>query len=181
MEFETWLKRVSPGMTWDWEHQKLLYEYLEAVTRGECPRLMIFMPPRHGKSETVTVRYTAWRMQQDPTLNVILGSYNQRLANRFSRKVRRVMAEAAVGRSADTLVRTDAASASGTSSANRTGSTSNDTHAAGGVADRSVRAPSLTPHRSRFANSESEMGDPRWRRDAGGRCRIGCDRFRGPT
>ena len=49
---------------------------------------MVFMPPRHGKSELVTVRYTAWRFNQDPTLNVIVGSYNQKLANRFSRKIK---------------------------------------------------------------------------------------------
>ncbi len=52
---------------------------------------MIFMPPRHGKSELVTVRYTAWRLRQDPSLNVILASYGQDLANRFSRKIKRVL------------------------------------------------------------------------------------------
>lgn len=51
------------------------------------------MPPRHSKSETVTVRYIAWRMIRDPKMNVILGSYNQRLANRFSRKVRRLVGD----------------------------------------------------------------------------------------
>jgi predicted phage terminase large subunit-like protein len=51
---------------------------------------MIFLPPRHSKSETVTVRYTAWRLERDPKMNIILGSYNQKLANRFSRKIRRI-------------------------------------------------------------------------------------------
>jgi hypothetical protein len=88
LNIQSWLKRISPTMTWDWEYQKIIYRELERVTRGECKRLMIFLPPRHGKSELVTNRYTAWRLQQDPKLNVILGSYNQRLANRFSRKVR---------------------------------------------------------------------------------------------
>ena len=37
---------------------------------------------------------TAFRLQQDPKLNVIIGSYNQQLANRFSRKIRRVLSEA---------------------------------------------------------------------------------------
>ena len=87
-DFPAWLKLISPGMRWDWRYQQLIYEKLEAVTRGTCKRLMLFLPPRHGKSELVTVRYTAYRLQQDPSLNVILGSYNQRLANRFSRKVR---------------------------------------------------------------------------------------------
>lgn len=51
---------------------------------------MIFLPPRHSKSETVTVRYSAWRLERDQKLNIIIGSYNQKLANRFSRKIRRI-------------------------------------------------------------------------------------------
>ncbi len=75
-------------MTWSWPYQELIYEKLQQVTDGTCKRLMIFLPPRHGKSELVTVRYAAWRLLQDPGASIILGSYNQRLANRFSRKVR---------------------------------------------------------------------------------------------
>jgi predicted phage terminase large subunit-like protein len=37
-----------------------------------------------------TVRYPVYRLQHDPTLKVIVGAYNQRLANTFSRKARRV-------------------------------------------------------------------------------------------
>ena len=87
-QFEGWLPQVSPSLHWEWPYQKLIYEKLRAITDGASKRLMIFLPPRHGKSELVTVRYTAWRLHRDPSLNVILGSYNQHLANRFSRKVR---------------------------------------------------------------------------------------------
>jgi predicted phage terminase large subunit-like protein len=93
-DFQAWLKQVSPTMTWDWRHQKALYEKLQKVTSGECKRLMIFMPPRHGKSEMVTVRYAAWRLLQDPSMNIIIGSYGQKLANRFSRKIKNVLADA---------------------------------------------------------------------------------------
>ena len=92
-EFLAWLKQVSPTMTWEWKHQVYIYKRLRRVSEGLCKRLMIFLPPRHGKSELVTVRYSAWRLKQDPTLNIILGSYNQRLANRFSRKIRRVLTD----------------------------------------------------------------------------------------
>jgi hypothetical protein len=92
-DLHAWLKRVSPGMNWDWRHLRYICEQLERVTTGDCKRLMIFLPPRHGKSELVSVRYAAWRIARDPSLNVILGSYNQRLADRFSRKVRRVLAD----------------------------------------------------------------------------------------
>jgi len=87
-EFKAWLKKISPGMTWDWKYQQLIYDKLKEITEGTTKRLMLFLPPRHGKSELVTVRYPAWRLKQDPSLNIIIGSYNQRLANRFSRKVR---------------------------------------------------------------------------------------------
>ena len=92
-DFHAWLK-TQPGMwNWDWRHQRYIYKYLKRVTDGSCKRLMIFLPPRHGKSELVTVRYSAWRLSRDPSLNVILGSCTQRLANRFSRKIRHVLCD----------------------------------------------------------------------------------------
>jgi len=92
-EFQQWLKLVSPGMTWDWKHQVYIYKRLERVTKGECKRLMIFAPPRHGKSELVTVHYPAWRMKKDPSMKIIIGSYDQDLAKRFSRGIKRVLCE----------------------------------------------------------------------------------------
>ena len=89
--FPKWLKKVFGGWTWNWDYQLYLYKYLERVTSGECRRLMIFMPPRHGKSEMVTFRYTAWRLLREPGLNVIVGSYNQRLANKASRRIKRIV------------------------------------------------------------------------------------------
>ncbi len=80
-------------MKWDAAHHRHIIDTLARFTAGEIKRLMIFMPPRHGKSELVTVRYAAWRMRQKPETNVIIGSYNQRLANRFSRKIKTVLCD----------------------------------------------------------------------------------------
>lgn len=91
--FGAWLREVSPDLTWNWAHLAFVRAQLERVTRGETKRLMLFMPPRHGKSEMVTVRYPVWRMEQDPTLRVVVGAYSQTLANRFSRKSRRLAKE----------------------------------------------------------------------------------------
>ncbi|MEO7673321.1 MAG: phage terminase large subunit [Pyrinomonadaceae bacterium] len=88
--FPKWLRKTMPQWQWNRRHQKHLYRKLRLLTERKCRRLMIFLPPRHGKSELVTVRYAAWRLETDPTLNVIIGSYNQKLANRFSRKIRRI-------------------------------------------------------------------------------------------
>ena len=62
----------------------------ERVTRGECKRLMLFVPPRHGKSEMTTIRYPVYRLECEPSMRVILGAYNATLAQKFSRKARNV-------------------------------------------------------------------------------------------
>jgi predicted phage terminase large subunit-like protein len=90
LSFAEWLPSITPHWTWNWPHQIAIYEALQRVTDGTCKRLMIFLPPRHTKTETVTVRYGAYRLERDPKLAIILGSYNQNLANRFSRKTKRI-------------------------------------------------------------------------------------------
>lgn len=53
--------------------------------------MMIFVPPRHGKSTLVTERFTAWNIERDPRLRVILAAYNQTLADKFSRRIRTIV------------------------------------------------------------------------------------------
>lgn len=73
-------------------HHRRLIERLEAVERGEVRRLMVFMPPRHGKSELVSVRFPAWYLGRNPDKRVILSSYGAALAHDFSRQVRNLVA-----------------------------------------------------------------------------------------
>src|SRR5436305_6038315 len=93
MKFPNWTRATSPHLQWTAKHLEHLFKVLAKVTSQECKRLMMFMPPRHAKSETVTVHYAAWRLEKDPMLNIIIGSYNQKLANRFSRKIRSIAKE----------------------------------------------------------------------------------------
>ena len=92
-DFTRWLPQVTPTWTWTWRYQAEIYEHLEQLTAGEIDRLMLFVPPRHGKSELVTIRYPVWRMEREPETRVILGAYSQTLANRFSRKARKIARE----------------------------------------------------------------------------------------
>lgn len=85
-----WLARIAPAYNWQWPYLRHVIAQLERVTRGECKRLMLFLPPRHGKSELATVRYPVYRLAYAPTQRVIIGAYNQTLANTFSRKARKV-------------------------------------------------------------------------------------------
>ncbi len=74
-------------------HHELIAAKLEAVERGEIDRLMIFMPPRHGKSELASKRFPAWCLGRNPARQIIAASYNSDLANDFGRNVRNLVAE----------------------------------------------------------------------------------------
>lgn len=89
-DFGEWLTAVTPQWSWYWKHLVLIRQHLGRVTQGEIDRLMIFVHPRVGKSEMTTIRYPVWRLEKDLELKVIIGAYNQTLANKFSRKAKRI-------------------------------------------------------------------------------------------
>ncbi len=72
-------------------HHWALGDKLEQVARGECPRLMVFMPPRHGKSELASRSFPAWLMGHRPELQIIAASYNGDIAGDFGREVRNIV------------------------------------------------------------------------------------------
>ena len=73
------------------QHHRLICDKLEAVERGEIDRLMIFMPPRHGKSELASRRFPAWYLGKNPGKQIIAASYNSDLASDFGREVRNIV------------------------------------------------------------------------------------------
>ncbi len=69
-------------------HHREISDALQAVERGDLQRLMIFIPPRHGKSEIASIRFPAWYLGRNPQKQVIGCSYSADLAHTFSRAVR---------------------------------------------------------------------------------------------
>ena len=69
-------------------HHRLIAHRLEQLERGEIDRLMIFMPPRHGKSETVSRLFSAYYLLRHPERWVGLTSYAEGLAFTLSRNAR---------------------------------------------------------------------------------------------
>lgn len=82
---------APPNWTFDVPHLRLIGEHLDAVTRGQIDRLAIFMPPRHAKTETVTIRYPVHRLERDPSTRALVTGYNQQVARKFSRKTRNII------------------------------------------------------------------------------------------
>ncbi len=86
-----WLRATAPELEWEWDHLRFIRERLAEVTNGECRKLILSAPPQHGKSTAITVHYPAYRLERNPGLRVAVGGYNQRHANRFSRKTRKLV------------------------------------------------------------------------------------------
>lgn len=57
-------------------------------------RVLINLPPRHMKSELVSIFYTAWLLGKDPTCTIISVSYGDELVRKFSRFTRKIMTSA---------------------------------------------------------------------------------------
>lgn len=93
------------------QHHHLIAEKLEAVANGEIQRLMIFMPPRHGKSELASRRFPAWFLGNNPDRSIIAASYGSDLAGDFGRDVRNIVADAAYQKLFDTKLAEDSKAA----------------------------------------------------------------------
>jgi len=63
------------------------------VERGDIRRLIVEMPPRHGKSETTTVKFPAWYLGRHPDHRIIIASHTASLAARFSMRARNDFAQ----------------------------------------------------------------------------------------
>src|SRR5947209_4150091 len=72
-------------------HLRAIAEKLCAVERGEIDRLMIFQPPRSGKSMLTSEFTPAWYLGKHPDKRVILCSYGAHLASNWGRKARDIL------------------------------------------------------------------------------------------
>ena len=76
---------------------KRLDKFYDDVAAKRSPRLMIFAPPRHGKTELVSRRFPAYAFGRNPDLQIIAASYAADLASRNNRDVQRIMDANAYG------------------------------------------------------------------------------------
>jgi len=100
--FREWLPKISPDFFWDKPYQQRLYDELDILEASENGRLILSFPPRHTKSETVTIRYSAYQLLKNPKSRVIIGCYNKDLACKFSGATRVIAREAGIEISKDT-------------------------------------------------------------------------------
>jgi predicted phage terminase large subunit-like protein len=81
---------THPAYETNWHH-RLLCEYLDRFISGDIKRLLVSMPPRHGKSELVSRRLPAYILGRNPNAEVMAASYSADLSRRFNRDVQRII------------------------------------------------------------------------------------------
>jgi len=71
-------------------HRKY-YDVLTRFAHGEIKKLMVFMPPQHGKSEGSTRRLPAFIEGLNPDCRVAVISYSAPKARKFNREIQRII------------------------------------------------------------------------------------------
>lgn len=89
-DMKSFISYTMPDYQFNWHHEVMIKK-LEAFARGEIPRLLVFMPPRHGKSQLVSRHTPAWIFGQNPDARIIACSYSADLASQMNRDVQRIM------------------------------------------------------------------------------------------
>ena len=82
-----------PGYLSGWVHEDIcrrLEAFSDAVARQESPRLILCLPPRHGKSTLLCQRFPVWHLGRHRSHEAVIATYGQALADDHSRAARRV-------------------------------------------------------------------------------------------
>ena len=84
-------KRMQPDYIVG-NHHRILADMLMGIERGEKDRICVNIPPRHGKSQLVSIYFPAWFLGRNPNKKVMMVSHTTDLAVDFGRKVRNLIA-----------------------------------------------------------------------------------------
>ena len=89
-----YVQRMMPQYIPGWVHWDIaarLERFLQDVLDGKQPRLLLNLPPRHGKSLLTSQFWPAWVLGKHPDIEFITTSHTASLAVQFSRKVRGIL------------------------------------------------------------------------------------------
>jgi predicted phage terminase large subunit-like protein len=73
------------------KYLKLLAQTLTRVATGETKRLVITMPPRHGKTFMGSICLSAWILAHDASAKILVLSYGQDLADKIAYAIRKIL------------------------------------------------------------------------------------------
>ena len=83
-------KRMMPDFIVG-KHHRILASMLMDIESGSKDRACVNIPPRHGKSQLVSIFFPAWYLGRNPDKKVMMVSHTTDLAVDFGRKVRNLL------------------------------------------------------------------------------------------
>ena len=83
-------KRMQPDYIVG-KHHRMLADMLMDIAEGKKDRICVNIPPRHGKSQLVSIFFPAWFLGRNPNKKVMMVSHTTDLAVDFGRKVRNLI------------------------------------------------------------------------------------------
>ena len=84
MTLREYVSAANPRYEW-FRHCQVIADVAERVASGELKRVMLFVPPRHSKSETISRLFTGYFLLKHPEKWIGLTSYSSELAYVLSR------------------------------------------------------------------------------------------------
>lgn len=88
--FSNFVRFTFEGYDMQWFH-KAICDYLDKLLNGEIKKLMIFVPPQHGKSELSSRRFPAYALGQNPCIKIAVCSYSGDLASAFNDDTKKII------------------------------------------------------------------------------------------
>ncbi|MFR9659961.1 MAG: terminase, partial [Rikenellaceae bacterium] len=83
-------QHISFGIEFEPFH-KTYYHLLDEFANGRIRKLIVTMPPQHGKSLGATTLLPAYMLGLNPDLRLAIASYSASLASKFNRRVQRLI------------------------------------------------------------------------------------------
>ena len=83
--------RILADLLMEIEHGKVYDEEGEELPDSGKDRVCVNMPPRHGKSQLISIYFPAWFLGRNPDKKVLMVSHTTDLAVDFGRKVRNLI------------------------------------------------------------------------------------------
>ena len=90
ISFTDFSREVYPFLDMQAFHGRY-YRLLELFARGHLRRLIVTMPPQHGKSVGASTLLPAYMLGLNPDMRIAIASYSSMLASKFNRRVQRII------------------------------------------------------------------------------------------
>lgn len=86
-----WSMHINEGYWQPRDFDMVIIELLQYAMQGKASKILLSVPPRHGKSTLISKNFISYFLAHFPNEHVILSSYSQELASEFGSDVKDIL------------------------------------------------------------------------------------------